>query len=354
MRFFLLLIICFGFLFGEKISSSYNYSYYPQKGVYENQIFSITILGKNIDQNSSRVFLNTQNALYDNFKIITKKPVIKKAKNDLFFTFYFKANKKSALLDQNIILPPVVIKDKNAKTFILKSLKIPLKKLEVKRGIPFSGVIASKLKVIDYKILPKNSIALKIKAENGNLEDFFLPKTLERKVLYLKRKGSFSEAKFIFHLKKAISHGIDFTYYNNLKQSFSPVTIGGKHTLNTSIKENLNLKPKDSSFLKFKKYTFGFLSVFFLMLFFISKDKFYLWLFGIVVVIFLTFFMPLKKVCVKEGARVYILPIPNSTIGKIINHKGQYTVYHRYKNFSKIEYEDGLIGWVKDEDLCKD
>jgi hypothetical protein len=347
MRFLLFFVVSltFGLLFGGE--SNYKYSYYPKRGVYQNQIFSITIFGKDAIKNSPTIILNNRENLDNSLEIISKRPLKKRAKGDVFYTFYFKAK------NRNIILPSFIVQDDKNNTSILKSLQIPVKRLSVPKGIGFSGVIASDLKILNYKILSNKSIIVTLRANNANLEDFYLPSTIKRDLISIKRYGSIAEAKYLFYLGRDIVNSVDFSYYKSINSRFIPMTLSKVNKAEEELKKRVNLSPKDSSFMKFKKYTFGFLTIFFLLMFMIYKDYFYLGLFGITVIILLTFFAPIQRVCVQKGAKIYILPIENSTVGKIVTTKDEYPIYYKYKNFSKIEYEDGVAGWVKNEDLCE-
>jgi hypothetical protein len=119
-----------------------------------------------------------------------------------------------------------------------------------------------------------------------------------------------------------------------------------------SVTTQSDLNPKEDSFEKLKKYTFIFLVGFFLLMFLFRRDFFYL-VFGVVSLItLLTFYIPHKKICVKQGASLYILPTQTSTISTKIDQKLDTMLLSERKGFKKVEYKEGIIGWVKNEDLC--
>ena len=95
-----------------------------------------------------------------------------------------------------------------------------------------------------------------------------------------------------------------------------------------------------------------FLVGFFFIMFLFKRDFFYL-VFGVVSLItLLTFYIPHKKICVKQGASLYILPTPTSTISIKTDEKTETMLLGERDEYRKIEYKDGIVGWVKNEDLC--
>ena len=92
---------------------------------------------------------------------------------------------------------------------------------------------------------------------------------------------------------------------------------------------------------------------FFFLMFLLYRDFFYLVLGTVSLITLLTFYTPKEKVCVKQGASLYILPTETSSIGTKIDHKYTTPLLGERGVFNKIEYKHGIIGWVKDEDLCK-
>ena len=91
---------------------------------------------------------------------------------------------------------------------------------------------------------------------------------------------------------------------------------------------------------------------FFFLMFLFRRDFFYL-VFGVVSLItLLTFYIPHKKICVKQGASLYILPTNTSTLSTKINEEIDTMLLGERGEFKKVEYKEGIIGWVKNEDIC--
>jgi hypothetical protein len=323
----------------------YGYTYIPKK-LYPNQVFPVTILVK--DAKIIRATVTLKNRDSSEIEIINSKPLKNSSSNDTFYTFYFKAG------DKNLKVPDFWI-ESDFTSSTLKGVSIPVEKLNIPKEINFSGVIALGFKIKNHKTskYKKNKILnITLEAYEANLEDFYIPNIKKKRLNRFKREGSTVIANYSFTISQD-SDIIKLYYFNTIKEKFIPVEIDTNLKSGRS-RERRELKPKDSSFTKLKKYTFGVLSIFFIAMFLLYKDYFYLALLVVTLVIFLTFFVPLKKVCVESGSNIYILPIKNSTVSKVTEERGEFSVYNRYRNYYKIEYKNGVIGWVRDESLCED
>ena len=95
-----------------------------------------------------------------------------------------------------------------------------------------------------------------------------------------------------------------------------------------------------------------FLFAFFFITFLFKRDFFYLVFAVVSLITLLTFYIPLKKICVKQGASLYILPTKTSTVSTKIDQKLDTMLLGEREGFQKVEYKEGIIGWIKNEDLC--
>ena len=166
----------------------------------------------------------------------------------------------------------------------------------------------------------------------------------------LKRNNAKVEAEYYVVLPQEKKQ-LKFTYFNTIKKQYVflevPVEVA-----DASVTTQSDLNPKEDSFEKLKKYPFMFVVGFFFIMFLFKRDFFYL-VFGVVSLItLLTFYIPHKKICVKQGASLYILPTQTSTISTKIDQKLDTMLLGEREGFKKVEYKEGIIGWVKNEDLC--
>ena len=325
--------------------TEYRYSYVP-KQLYAGQVFPVTVLAENADPAHPPTFRFDPKV---QVRPLEEKPLRVGNGKDLFYTFYFKADK------DDFRLPDLYIQEAN-RTLRLPGHLIPVRKLTAPPEERFCGVIASDLKIKTSQVSTfddkNNLISLSIEAHEANLEDMAIPGVVESGIEKLTRRGSLVIAEYYFVLPENVPE-ITFGYYNAIKQQFVPLKVSTSYQ-HKQVAAQVDLNPKDSGFTKFKKYTFGILSLFFLLMFLLYRDYFYLVLLIIAVLILLTFFTPMRKVCIREGAPLYILPTATSTVGTTINRDIRLPVLHQYHHYYKVQYKHGITGWIKDEDLCED
>ncbi len=323
-------------------SDDFSYSYIPKK-VYQNQVFPLTIASEKYkDSQELTINFNSADALYE-------EPLIVSNKNGLFYTFYFKANTSS-----DIITPSFTIETQSGKKFRLNSLKIPIEKIEPQGN--FSGVYASKFKLKNYQVSEYNEndllVSLSLEAFEANLDDFRLEGIKEQNIEDIHRDFANIDGEYFAIVPKSKKE-LSFSYYNTLQEKF----VSKKISLSLKIDptaEQLDINPKDSSFDILKKYLFIFLVILFIILYIIRRDKFYLFFIIVSVIILITFYMPKESVCIKKGSDIYILPTNTSTISANTEEKIEKMALDTRGDFIKIEYKEGLIGWVRSEDVCED
>lgn len=323
-------------------NEQYKYSYLPKK-VYKNQLFSISLLELGSKAKNPQFLFDDGVSNQPLFQ----KPLVVKNGNDTFYTFYFKASRK------NFYLPPLTIREDSNQT-ILKSATIPI--LQLKHRDDYSGVLAADMRIMTSQASTydekNNLITLSIEAFEANIEDMNLSKVSEDGVENVKRKNAKVVAEY-FAVVPASQKVFKFTYFNTIKGQYlylsTPIVIK-----DYSVSTQSEINPKDDSFDKLKKMTFVVLSVLFFGLFVWRRDLFYLMLFVVTVVTLLTFYMPKKKICVEQGASLYILPTYTSRVSTKIEDKLTTYLLGKRVEFNKIEYKKNIVGWIKDEDLCKD
>jgi hypothetical protein len=340
-----LLLLLAALVTGAAAQTEYRYSYIP-KQLYVKQVFPVTVLAVHADPANAPTFRFDPRSPV---QPLEKRPLKVSNGKDAFYTFYFKAG------SEDFRLPNLYIQEPE-QPLELPGTVIPVSKLDAPPVERFCGVIASDFKVKNSQVSTfddkNNLIYLSLEAHEANLEDMAIPGVVEGGVEKFKRKGAMALAEYYFVLPGNVGE-ITFSYYNAIKHQFVPVRVSTSYE-HKEVAAQVDLNPRDSSFTKLKKYTFAALSVFFLLMFILYRDYFYLVLLTVTVVTLVTFFSPLKKACVKEGSPLYILPVPNSTVGTRIEKQSRLPVLHEYKEYLKVEYKHGITGWIKNEDLCED
>jgi len=316
---------------------NYHYSYIPKK-VYAQQIFSATVVGP--DTKTHFIFDRTSS-----IQPIFKKPLEVKNGKDTFYTFYFKAKKTT------LFVPMLFIHSNEGNTSLTKQQII----VENLHGdTQYTSVLATDMRIKSQQVSnydDKNHIVtLLIEAYEANLEDMVLPHVKEYGVEALKRNNAkvIAELYAVLPRDKKMLH---FSYFNTIKKKFVTLSVPAEVS-NSSVTTQSDLNPKIDAFERLKRYTLIVFSLFFIIMFLWKRDFFYLIIGIIALITLLTFYVPHKKICIKQGTPLYILPTVTSSIGIYIEEKLESMLLGKHGNYTKIEYKKGMIGWIKDEDIC--
>ncbi len=321
--------------------SEFKYSYIP-KTVYENQLFPVTIMGIGEKGNSNNQFTFDRSS---NIQPIFEQPLIVRNGDDSFYTFYFQAK------NTDIRIPALYISSETTEeTF--PSQRIRIKELKTRED--FCHVLAADMKIKNSQVSnydeKSHIVTLSIEAYEANLEDMHFNTVEESGIESLNREFAKVEAEFYVVLPFDQKE-LKFTYFNTIKKQYVflevPVVVA-----DASVVTQSDLNPKEDNYEKLKKYTFMFLVAFFFLTFLFKRDFFYLVFAVVSLITLLTFYIPHKKICVKQGASLYILPTQTSTVSTKIDQELDTMLLGEREGFQKVEYKEGIIGWIKNEDLC--
>ncbi|MFK5976400.1 MAG: hypothetical protein QM493_07825 [Sulfurovum sp.] len=322
--------------------SEFRYSYMP-KNIYKNQLFGVTIISTDSKESPKLLFDRSSDT-----QPISTSPIIVRNGDDRFYTFYFKSD------DFDVTIPELFITSSkgNIGTISLPSKRIPIKSLEKRDD--FCGVIAVDMKIKNYQVSSfdksNNIVTLNIEAFEANLEDIYISKVVESDIEKMSRKDAKVTMEFYVVLPVA-QKKLQFSYFHSIQRDFVKFDLPIKVS-NSSISTQSDLNPKDDKFEKLKRYLLIFLAIFFAMMFLFKRDFLYLVLAVISSITLLTFYIPHDKICVKKGTPLYILPTYTSTITTKLENEIERPMLGTHAEFRKIEYKKGVIGWIKDEDIC--
>ncbi len=321
---------------------TFKYSYVPKK-VYADQIFPVTI----IDTRTKKSKLHYRFEAGSGNHPLSTKPLVIRNGNDNFYTFYYKAPESG-----EVTIPRIYI-DTEDTNMILDAYTIPVIPLTPRED--FCGVLAADMKIRGSQVShydEKNYlVTLSVEAYEANLEDMHLTDVLESGVENLERHGAKATAEF-YVVVPVTQKALKFSYFNTIKQQYISLEVPVE-LMDATVVTQSDLNPKDDSFEKLKRYSLMALTAFFLLMFLIYRDFFYLVLGVVSFITLMTFYTPKEKVCVKQGAPLYILPTETSGISTKIAEKYTTPLLGERLEFNKVEYQHGMIGWVKDEDLCE-
>jgi hypothetical protein len=312
------------------------------KTVYENQLFPVTVIGIGEKGYSDNQFTFDPSS---NMQPIFDEPLIVRNGDDSFYTFYFQAK------NSDISIPTLYISSETTEeTFPTQHITIN----RLKKRKDFCHVLAADMKIKNSQVsnydAKSHIVTLSIEAFEANLEDMSLDNVAESDVESLEREFSKVEAEFyvVLPVKQNL---LKFTYFNTIKKQYVflevPVVVE-----DASVVTQSDLNPKEDNFEKLKKYIFMFLTAFFFITFLFKRDFFYLVFATVSLITLLTFYIPHKQICVKQGSSLYIIPTQTSTVSTKIDQKLNTMLLGEIEGFKKVEYKEGIIGWIKNEDLC--
>lgn len=358
---FVLIVLIVSFLISFlNAQSNFSYSYIPKK-VYATQVFSITIqedtkaipkMGtiviSDVESNNSSVHPKFEFDKKSPIQPINKIAIIDINGANTFYTFLFKAGK------HDMKIPALTIYNNNFITKIRRKY-IPVQILDSSAKKSFCGLIATNCKIVSSQVSTfddkHNQIYMTIKATEANPEDINITSSIESGIEKITRNGSSVLFKYYF-VVPSTQESMVVSYYNSISHKFISKTISTNYK-DKPVAAQDSLNPIDSSFDKIKRYGLIFMSLLFLFLFIKTKDFFYLPLLALTIIALFSIFTPHKHICVQQGAKLYIIPTYTSSVGGIVTEKTKVTLLNKRGKYNKIEYKNGLIGWIKDEDFCK-
>lgn len=339
--FWLLLGLVFAFSTLVNAESEYKYSYMPKK-VYENQLFPVTVIDT-AQRNENPQFEFDK---LSSIQPISEDPLVLRNGDDSFYTFYFKASKIDVRIPRLFIVSSSV-------NISLEPQNISLSSLKSRED--FCGVLAADMKVKNSQVSNYDEkhhlVTLSMEAFEANLEDMKINNAEEYGIEDIQRDNAKVEAEFYVVLP-VTQKMLKFTYFNTIKKQYVflqvPVELA-----DATVTTQSDLNPKEDSFEKLKKYTFMILVLFFFLMFLFKRDFFYLVLGVVSLITLLTFYIPHEKICVKQGAPLYLIPTQTSTMSTKLDQELNTMILGERDQFIKIEYKKGIIGWIRNEDLCE-
>jgi hypothetical protein len=325
-------------------ATSYQYSYLP-KTAYEHQIFPITILGTSTaNQPTPEFSFDSANANQPLFK----QPLVVKNGSDSFYTFYFRAE------GQGFLLPSLQIQDADSQ-ITLKGGYFPVARL--KPRLDYSGVLAADMKITTSQASTfdeqHNLVTMQIEAYEANLEQMHLSASIEDGIDEVERSFAKVTGEY-YAVVPASETKLKFTYFNTIKQQYvyleTPIEI--KEILVAATEEELN--PSEENYDRIKKDLFIALSVLFLVLFIWKRDFLYLSIAAVTLITLMTLYAPTKRICVAQGAPLYILPTSTSRMITTVDADYTARLLGQREHYYKVRYHDHIIGWILETDVCQD
>ena len=324
--------------------ASFKYSYVP-KYLFEHQVFPLTVIENDAMDDLPRIRLM---GAIENAELLFAQPLVIRNGNDRFYTYYFKAKEEGT-----VRLPPLTIENDAIQTE-LPAQSIPVRRLQAPTD--FCGVLATDMKIRYAQASHYDEthylVTLSLEAYEANLEDMHLSDGQEQGIENVTRQGAKATADFYLVVPET-QKAIAFVYYNTVSNRFKP--LRSKVEINdATVVTQTDLNPKENKFEKLKRYSLIGLTALFAVLFLASFDLFYLALSAVTGIILYQSYVPKTELCIQEGTPLYILPTATSDVCTRIDHRMHTVELARHGTYHKIQTKQGSVGWVKDENLCKD
>jgi len=322
----------------------FKYSYVPKK-LHPHQVFPLTVMETGVQSNALPRFRFEKTPR--NARLLIKRPLVIRNGDDRFYTLYFKAGE-----GEEVHIPSLFI-DAYDDIIELPPQYIPVTPLPKRKD--FCGVLATDMKIRYAQVSHYDEshylVTLSLEAYEANLEDIYLEGYEEQGLEQLKRRFAKTTGEYYVVVPETQKE-LSFAYYNTVKERF--VTLKSAIEINdATVVTQSDLNPKEDKFEQLKKYTFFGLAGFFFLMFLLTRDLFYLAL-GVAASLLLSnVYMPQKRICIKEGSALYVLPTATSNISTRVDHELYTPLLNTRGIYNKVELRPGIVGWVKNEDLCK-
>ncbi len=327
-----------------------NFKSTPQR-VIRGEIFPVTIKTLSTVKKFSNITYEILNK--NGLKLLNNIPHREKDSQYFYDTFYFLTTGSDANIpDFKATLHSS--DDTLYRDTTLNGFKLNVVTLNPKKN--FSNIVADSFELLEFKTTSydedHNIVVFVATAKNCDIASFELKNVYKQGIE--SSTESYFNSKLVYYIviKKEIEN-LSFSYFNLLQNSFVglniPIIVD-----DDSVATQTDLKPKDQSHDRVKMLLATAIALIAFLLILWRKKYIYLIFILIPLAYVLYIAIPSKEVCIKVGSKIYLLPVHNGTIFEKTN-----TIYYLQKegsveDFVKVKLKNEKIGWVKNEDICKD
>jgi len=374
MRFFLLLLLSFTLSFAtvqdentsfsifsdqnltepeeEKIQAKLLYQSYFElpKKLFKGQVFTLTIKALSAREDYESLSYDFSGAI--GLTLLSEEPTRRVDGPYLYDTFYFQVT-------GNRVKTPDIstsLKFKNLNNDLNETLEgVRIETVRLNPEKDFSSVLATDFKVLQYKTSQydnqNNIVVFSAEAKMANLENFSLHVATKEGIDAYEEAFPHSNFTYFAVVSKQLNE-LKFSYFDLNTRHFKDVVIP-IIVENDRVSTQTDLAPTQNTHALKKIILASIVSVLGLALFVARRKKFYLVIFIIPLFIVAKLAVPIEHVCITEDSNIYLLPMHNGTIFEQVPYRFTTEVLGTSKGFTKIRMQNNQIGWVKDENLCK-
>ena len=319
--------------------------------VIKGEIFSITI--KTLSTVPSFVDITYEMTNHEGLKPLNDVPYRDEDAKYYHDTFYFLTTQSKAKIPDFT----ATLHDYND-SIVYKETKLLGENLNVVTLNPkkdFANIVANSFELLEYKTTSyddtHNIVVFVATATNSDISAFNLQNVFKQGIESMTE--SYFDSKIVYYavIGKELEK-LSFSYFNLEKNNFVRVDIP-IIVSDDSVTTQSDLKPTDHSHEKIKIVIAASIALI-AFLFILWRQKYIYLIFIIIPLGYIAYIViPSKEVCIKVGSEIHLLPVKNGTIFEKTN-----TIYHlqkegSVKDFVKVKLKNEKIGWVKNEDICK-
>jgi len=341
---FFTLLFCAS-LFAQKVLYL-SYDKIPQR-VIKGEIFPVTLKVLSTVKDFDDISYDFSNSV--GVTVLDTLPLREQKGKFFYDTFHMLVTTSQAKLP-DITASLIAPQEYNATT--LQGKKLNVITLNPKEN--FSNIIADDFALKKYKTTvydtKHNIIVFVATAKNCNIKAMHFNNVSKQGFVSLTQDYNSSQITYYAVIDKHLEN-FSFTYFhlpsNSYKHINIPIVVD-----DDSVTTQSDLKPRDQSHDKIKIYIALSVALFFLLLFFIRRKYIYLFLLLLALGYALYLAIPQQEVCIKKGAKIYLLPVTNGTVFETAQTEFHLPKEGSVANFTKIKLNNEKIGWVKNEDTC--
>ncbi|MFT7003734.1 MAG: putative membrane protein [Sulfurimonas sp.] len=326
-----------------------NYEKTPER-VIKGEIFSVTL--KTLSTVTDFADITYELSNDKGLKLLNTIPYRDQDSKYVHDTFYFLTTSSDASLPDFT----ATLHDYNSTTYkdtTLLGEKLNVVTLNPKKD--FSNIVADSFELVEYKTTTyddqHNIVIFVATAQNCDISSFTLQNVHKQGIESMTESNFDSKIVYFAVINKKIEN-FSFSYFNLETNKFTLINIPIV-VIDDSVTTQTDLKPKNQSHDRLKITIAGVIALI-AILFIIWRKKYIYLIFIVIPLVYIAYVaMPSKEVCIKVGSEIYLLPMHNGTI-----FERTASVYHlqkegSVKGFVKVKLQNEKIGWVKNEDICK-
>jgi len=323
-----------------------------QPQIYTNQIFPLTLkilVAKEEYLNLYYKFKDT-----DSCKVLSKDYKRERSNLTLFDTFLIECNQTQALSP----VFDITLIDKNynvIQSAVLDSK--PIRTIKLNPDNKFANLYANEVNLINYQSTnfnnKQNLVLFELETKISNIKDFKINGYEKQEFDFYDDDNQSLNYKFNYSVWVPKSEeSIRFKYFNQLTHKYQSIIIP-IIVIDDSVTTQTDLAPVEKHF-NFFKYALLTFAILVLMFFFFHRKKIiYLVLVLFVVASSINDFLPYRKVCIKPNTQIKVLPMEKGSIFLITKTKTYAQEINNIEDYTKIKLGNEKIGWINNENICK-